>query len=282
MNGKIWVTVLGMPALIALSGTAWIYAVSELHLRSFPEPPAFTAAITQDAANIERGEHLARTRGCFGCHGPQLSGEEMWGFAVAPNLPALARSESASALDAAIRYGIGRDGRALYSMPSYNFMRLRDEDVADIIAYLRSQPVVEKVLPRARLPWPIRWDIAHGRDDAIAAFLDLVPELKGDALGDSALARGEYIAMTTCNECHGFSLRADTPWDDGSAPDLIIIAAYDEAAFRTLMTTGIALGDRELDMMSRVARSRFAYFTEQEISDLYAFLSDMATRAIAR
>jgi mono/diheme cytochrome c family protein len=103
------------------------------------------------------------------------------------------------------------------------------------------------------------------------AFLHLVPPLKTADEADTALARGEYLAMTTCNECHGFGLRADSPFP-GSAPDLIIVSAYSEEAFRTFMKSGIALGGRELDMMSRVARGRFAHFTDDEVVDLYAFL----------
>ncbi len=84
--------------------------------------------------------------------------------------------------------------------------------------------------------------------------------------------------MTTCNECHGFSLRGDVPWGGSTAPDLLIVMAYDEAAFAHLMRTGKALGDRELPMMSGVARGRFAHFTDEEIVDLHAFLRDMGAR----
>jgi hypothetical protein len=66
-----------------------------------------------------------------------------------------------------------------------------------------------------------------------------------------------------------------------NAPDLIIVSAYDEDAFRTLLKTGAALGGRELEMMSGVARARFSNFTDDEVSDLYAFLRDMSARAIA-
>jgi cytochrome c1 len=57
------------------------------------------------------------------------------------------------------------------------------------------------------------------------------------------------------------------------------MAAYEEPAFRRLMREGIAIGDRELRMMSPVARGRFVHFTDQELEDLYAFLSDMSARA---
>lgn len=266
--------------VLAIVFVAFVYLASERHLRSFEPPPPFTHPIPTDATAIERGAHLVQTRGCSGCHGSDFSGRVMWEFAVAPNLVALAREESPATLEAAIRHGIGRDGKAMYSMPSYNFIRMRDEDLADVIAYLRSLPLVEKELPTGRIPFGIRLDIALGKDAAIAAYLDRVPQLKGAALGDVRLVRGEYIAMTTCNECHGFSLRADTPWEDNT-PDLIIISAYTEESFRHLMKTGLALGERELELMSSVARSRFSNFSDQELSDLYAFLADMSARAMA-
>jgi mono/diheme cytochrome c family protein len=269
-----------MAAVAAASGISlityvgWINIATDSYLRSFDSPPEFSASVPVDLASIERGDHLVRTRGCRGCHGEDLSGQVMWEFAVAPNLVRLAREESLASLDASIRHGIGRDGRALYSMPSYNFIRLTDSDLLDMVAYLRSQPLVEKTLPDASLPWEIRKDLALGRDMAVPDYIDRVPPLKFANYPDQPIARGEYIAMTTCNECHGLSLRADVPWeDDQPAPDLVIIAgAYTEADFRKLMATGVAIGERELRMMSGVARSRFTYFTEDEVSDLYLFL----------
>ena len=266
--------------LIALALGSWTYARSEAYLRSFARPPAFDFAIPSDAASLARGDHLVKTRGCGGCHGADLGGGLMGGFAVAANLPRLAREISAADFEAALRHGIAHDGRAMYSMPSYNFLRLRDADVADILAYLRSAPVVEKTLPRASLPWQIRWQLARGNDMAIAAVLDKVPPL-AHTTDDSPLARGEYLAMTTCNECHGLNLQGDSPFGDEAAPDLVVIAGYDEAAFSTLMRTGKALGNRELPMMSGVARGRFAHFTDDEVRDLYAFLGDKAARRLA-
>jgi len=275
-----WVT--GSVAVLCAAVLAfgvWVYLASESRLRSFARPASFDYPIPADPAAVARGEHLVRTRGCGGCHGEDLAGQLMWGMALAPNLPAYAQRETAAIFEAALRHGIGRDGRGMYSMPAYNFVRMRDEDVADIIAYLRSRPVIEKDLPRARFPWRLRLDMALGHDTAIPAYLDQVPPLRRSDDPDPAIARGEYLAMTTCNECHGFGLRADVPWDEESAPDLVVVLAYDEAAFRRLMQEGIAIGDRELELMSDVARGRFAWFTDQELSDLYRFLRDMASEA---
>lgn len=263
-------------ALIAVAGFTWVYLASEAHLRSFVRPSRFAAAIPADAGAIDRGDHLVRTRGCRGCHGAELQGELNWGFAVAPNLAAYVRKHDAAVFEAALRHGIAADGTAMYSMPSYNFKLLRDADVADIYAYLRTVAVKEADLPSPRLPWQVRWNLARGSDKAIAGFLDLVPPLRHVADPDPRMVRGEYIAMTTCNECHGFGLRADSPFEGETAPSLVVIAGYDEPAFTRLMRTGKALGDRELPMMSGVARSRFAHFTDEEVRDLYSFLGNLA------
>jgi len=266
-------------ALATAAGFAWVCFASEAHLHSFARPPAFSAPIPTDAAAIVHGEHLVWTRGCRGCHGDDLQGQLMWGHAVAPNLPVYTRAHDAAVFEAALRHGIAADGSAVYSMPSYNFMRLRDADVADIYAYLQSVRNQQVPLPAASTPWSIRWDLARGSDQAIAGFLALVPPLKRTQDPDPRMARGEYLAMTTCIECHGFSLRADSPFPGENAPDLIVIAGYDEPTFTHLMRTGKAIGERELPMMSGVARGRFAHFTDEEVHDLYAFLSDLAARA---
>ena len=275
-----WILRAAVTALVAGIGVAgWVWFASEAHLESFARPAPFATPIPTDAAAIARGDHLVMTRGCRGCHGDDLQGQQMWGYAVAPNLAQLAREVSAADIEAAVRHGIGHDGKALYSMPAFSFIRLRDPDLADIVAYLHTVPVTPHDLPRATLPWRIRFDLARGTDQAIAGFLDRVPPLK--RTGDDALARGEYLAMTTCIECHGFSLRADSPFGDETAPDLIVIAGYDASSFAHLMRSGKALGERELPMMSGVARSRFVHFTDDEVRDLYSFLSDMAARAAA-
>jgi mono/diheme cytochrome c family protein len=272
---------LGALSLLFAAFVAWVWFGSEAHLKSFARPAPFALSIPSDTAAIARGDHLVKTRGCGGCHGDDLQGQLMWGYAAAPNLARLARDVSPAQFEAALRHGIGHDGVALYSMPAFSFIHLRDADVADIIGYLRTVPVTAHEMPAASLPWTIRFNLARGKDQAIPGFLPRVPQLTHAADEDTPIARGEYIAKTTCIECHGFSLRADSPFDDETAPDLIVIAGYDQAAFTHLMRTGLALGERELPMMSGVARYRFVHFTDAEVADLHAFLSDMASRAAA-
>ena len=107
--------------------------------------------------------------------------------------------------------------------------------------------------------------------DAVAMYRDLSPLLLGEN-DDPQLVRGEYIAKTTCNECHGFDLRGQVDIDM-AMPDLAILAAYSDADFRRLMKSGEAIGGRDnLRLMTMVAKDRFAYFTDDELADLLAYL----------
>lgn len=268
-------------------GVGTVYLLSEQQLRDRKAIYEFGAAIPDDAASIERGRHIARTRGCFGCHGQQLQGhdfDEQWDWpkrAVAPNLASYARLHDAQTIEAAVRQGIGAEGRELMSMPSYNFARLRDEDLAALIAFLRSAPVVEVPLPRPALGWDVRWDIARGRELSMADWVAMVPPLRLDPVVEPVLAEGEYLAMTMCNECHGLDLRGESyysGWGGGPpTPDLAIVAAYDRAQFESLIETGYAPGDRKLGLMALVAPDRFPSLSDSEVDSLHKFLQSLAS-----
>ena len=266
---------------IAAAFCIWVYAASEAHLRSFAPPPAFRLTLNASPAVIARGAHIAVTRGCTDCHRDRLQGglfhDEGWsGRSVAPNLPALARAASPAALEWAIRHGIGHDGRALYDMPSYNFVHLSDEDLSALILFLEAAPVVEESLPSAWMGPLRRWQLATGADAAMPAFLDQVPPLRLQGAADRRLAHGEYLAMTSCNECHGFDLHAHSPFP-GSAPDLAIVGAYEHDDFVRLMRTARPVGGRALNpMMAGAVRKRFVHWTDAEVDDLYLFLHALA------
>ena len=267
---------------------AGVYMLSELQLHDREAVRQFTTTIPDDALSIERGRHIARTRGCFGCHGQQLEGydfDEQWDWpkrAVAPNLASYARSHDAQTIESAVRQGIGADGRELMSMPSFNFTRLSDDDVAALIAYLRSAPVVEVPLPRAALGWDVRWDIAMGRELSMADWVAMVPPLVVDPQEQPTLAEGEYLAMTMCNECHGLDLRGESYYsaqDGGPAtPDLAIVAAYDRTQFEQLIRTGYGLGGRKLGLMALVAPDRFPSLSDAEVDSLHMFLQTLASK----
>lgn len=55
-----------------------------------------------------------------------------------------------------------------------------------------------------------------------------------------------------------------------------MVAAYGEDDFHQLMREGVALGERELGLMSAVSTSRFKYFSDPEIEALHQYLSTLS------
>lgn len=274
----------GAGLAIPLLGTGFVFGASEFALRDVPEVPAFERPIPTDSVSLKRGQHVARTRGCFGCHGQQLEGRVFteWPWVkrgVAPNLAAFARQHPPEILERSIRHGVGHDGRALWSMPSYNYTRLSDSDLASLIGFLRSAPVRPSSLPSPSMGLRARWELVRGRQSHLADWVLDVPPLQHQDSQDESLARGEYLAHTTCNECHGLDLRGDIQ-PDFATPDLAILAAYPFQAFTRLMKEGTTVDNRAAPgLMGVVAEDRFAYFTDQELEDLYRYLRTLSVPA---
>lgn len=285
-----WIRWLLAGLLLAAAGVAgWfgtLYLRSEAILADVAPGPRFSLPIPTDPDSTAQGRHIARTRGCFGCHGQQLEGRvfsDEWGWvgvAVAPNLALYARRHDPAVIEAAVRQGIGHDGKALWSMPSYNFVLLSDSDLSKLIGFLQSAPVVEKELPDPSLGWEARTWMVDGEAQHMAEWARHMPGLTLGEGDDPQRVRGEYLAKTTCNECHGFDLRGN-PGSEGATPDLAIVAAYSDEEFRMLMQHGEGRGGRtDLGLMTLVAKDRFAQFTDQERADLLAFLRTLPGKPI--
>ncbi len=106
------------------------------------------------------GAAVVARLGCARCHGPALSGRVVtdgWarGQIIAPNLTPGDNSVTRAFSDAdwarAIRYALGRDGRALVAMPA---TRCSDQDLTDAIAHLNQLEPKAGEAPRVR-PGPL-------------------------------------------------------------------------------------------------------------------------------
>src|SRR5215813_4090233 len=133
---------------LAIIAYAVLYVLSERALRRTYAVPAVALSIPSDPVSVTEGRRLATVRGCFaGCHGKQAEGavlfdKPMIARIVAPNLTAAVRKYSDAELAVIIKHGIRPDGRSMLVMPSEVFTVMSDQDLARIIAFLKSLPEV--------------------------------------------------------------------------------------------------------------------------------------------
>jgi mono/diheme cytochrome c family protein len=153
MSPKLWIALVVASVFVALA----IFVVVR-PFRHFDAPvPAIHAS--RDPRVIERGRYLVEGPAhCVACHGdetrsdahrPLIGGrafELPIGRVHAPNVTA-DRATGIGALSdgeiaRALRYGVGRDGRALVGLMAFG--DLADPDVEAIVSYLRAQPGVHR------------------------------------------------------------------------------------------------------------------------------------------
>jgi cytochrome c553 len=271
--------------LVGLALIAWgvIWGWSEAIVSRTYAATAETVRAAGSPQQIAVGKRLAAVFGCPDCHGAGLQGDVFVDMRYvarvhAPNLTLVAQQLSDAQLAQSIRQGVRSDDRALFAMPSEMYVHLRDDELAAVLGYLRSLPAGGAVMP------PIEWR-AVGRVALVAGEFEPAPVLVAKArikrppdAGEHA--RGRHTALTACSECHGPDLGGRPgPFGASGTPDLAIATAYDVDAFRRLMRTGIARGDRELGLMSAVARSRFSQLSDDEVDALHAYLKARAEAA---
>ena len=182
-------------------------------------PEATQVAVTTEEELLERGRYL--TEGpmlCFACHSeldwsapgfPVLPGRKGVG-AVFPdvNVPGLVVASNITSdpetgigewtdeeVGRAIREGVGRDGRRLFPVMPYMFYRaLSDEDLAAVIAYIRSLDPVRNQPPATEIPEPVM--------ASLPPHQSITEPVHAPDRSDP-VAYGGYLArLAHCAECH--------------------------------------------------------------------------------
>jgi mono/diheme cytochrome c family protein len=262
------VTIVSIVAVLLI----FIYAGGEYRLRQTFAIAATPVAVPTDSAGIDRGRHVFLTRGCEGCHGEGMTGkvffdEPMLARLVAPNVVRAIRRYSDPDLARLLRHGVRPDGHGVAVMPSSMFYHLDDADLGALIAYLRTLPDKGSgTLPSTSMRLLARIGLVTGKYRLEP--LNITHDAPRVANGPDAASRGEYIAKSTCSECHGQRLEGAE-----DAPALSVVAAYSQAEFTRLMREGVPRDGRKLGLMGEVARSRLTHLTDDEVASVYTFLS---------
>ncbi len=286
-------------AVLLLIGGVGLYGTTRSRLSNAPEVTAKTVAVSTDAADVARGEHLAvAISGCTSCHGEDLRGlvsidDPTIGTIYAANLTAGQGGVGAVYSDEdwarAIRHGIGPDGRILGGMPSNAFAYLSDADLAAILAYIQAAPPVDNVLPARRLSLP--GTIIFGAMAYNTLPVNLIDHaaVGGQAPPAGATAEyGEYLTLIGgCHDCHGPDLGgidpANAPPGPPPGPDLRPsgqLGSWSQADFFTALRTGRTPDGRQLS--PAMPWQHYGLMTDEELEAVWLYLHGLDAAAAQR
>lgn len=165
-----------------------------------------------DARALERGKYLFESRGCVECHGATGGGrmfvDDGKGLRIAgPDITAGGATLKYQPVDwvRAIRHGIKPNGRPAMIMPSEDFNRFTDADLAALVGYVRSLPPNTGSAAVLDLPLVVRVMYGLGLiQDAAQKINHSLSPAEPVPIAVNA-QHGAYVA-NMCVGCHGDGL----------------------------------------------------------------------------
>ena len=210
--------------------------------------------VPTDANSAARGEHIVRSYGlCVECHGEKLEGElldedPVFGRIAPSNLTGGLGGVGGDYSNAdwvrAIRHGIGNDGKPLVVMPSQYFNKFSDQDLGDIVAYLKSLPPVDNDLAKTKMKFLGQIITVLDSEILPASMIDHEAPRPASPAKGVTKEYGEYLA-TVCMACHGEHLSGGPlPGEGGDAPVAsnlthLAVSDWSEADFDKAVRTGV-------------------------------------------
>jgi mono/diheme cytochrome c family protein len=178
---------------------------------------------------VARGRHLVEARyTCTGCHGANFGGGVMVdsalvGHLLAPNLTLGAGSRTADYQardwDRIVRHGVRKDGHPAV-MPADDFQYMSDQELSDIVSYIRSLPPVNNTVPPSTFGPLGTMLVATGQITFSASTIAShpAPHLVVPPAEAVSTAFGQHLA-SVCMGCHGPDLSGGPiPGGDPSWP----------------------------------------------------------------
>jgi mono/diheme cytochrome c family protein len=280
LGGLLGLLVVLVAVLLTL-GAIKLTNSQQYHISETFSPPSSAEAVA-------RGQYLVQSvAGCEGCHGPGFKGAifidaQPIGLLVAPNLTTGQGGLGARMTDAdwnrAIRHGIGHDGRVLIIMPAEHFTNLSDADLGAVVAYIKSLPPVDNVLPARRVGFPAYLLIGSGVFPLPAQQIDHTATHAATVTPAETVDYGHYlVSIAGCTSCHGANFTGGTP-NQGAPIGPNISPTGEEgpwtkAQFINTLRTGINPANRQLS--DEMPWKTFGTMTDQDLGAVYDYLHSL-------
>jgi cytochrome c553 len=318
MNAKLVLKILGLAlgsvVLLGAGFYGWasmasgskLAAVYETHSASFPIPFPLTESelvelgIESDPGDgialeraLERGEHLINARyGCRECHGQTFAGGVMVdafpiGTLLGPNITLGEGSKTAAYTardwDRIVRHGVKPDGTPA-TMPSVDFQLMSDQELSDVVAFIRSQPPMFAEVPAPTLGPLGTVLIATGQIPLSAAQIPS-HQVQHESFPPAALVSVEFGRHLSgvCVGCHGQAFAGgpipggDPSWAPAAnlTPHADGLAGWTLEQFRTALTAGTRPDGTALLPPMTLILPAGQNMTDVEMEALWAYLQSL-------
>lgn len=280
--GKTLLILTGLFAVLIVG----LFVFGRSRLNAAPEIATKPITVSTDSDSIERGRYLASVSACSGCHGGNLSGkvftdEAPIGYVPAPNLTSGAGGIGSDYADAdwerAIRHGVTADGRTMVIMPSDHYASYSDDDVANLIAFLKSLPPVDNDLGDRKLQFGgniifgvmaySSWSVSTIDHAAVGSH---TPQPQPSA------EYGAYLKdIASCASCHAENMagnygQLDTP----QGPNLTILQNnWTLEEFKTTLRSGSTPDGRQL--IVEMPWPQYSAMSDGDIEALWEYLNSL-------
>jgi mono/diheme cytochrome c family protein len=284
-------------AVLALAGGALFAAgtwMGERKRERVVDVRVVPVPFATDAASLKQGKYLFESRGCGECHGADGAGRVMIDdpnglFVRTPNITRGEGGPAASYGEAdwvrAIRHGVNPKGHALVVMPSEDYNRFTDADLAAVVAYARNLPPVHGGAAQIRFPLFLKALYGVGVVPDAAEKIDhRLPPAQPVPVGIT-VTHGAYVA-NMCQGCHGEHLSGGAipgaPPDWPPAANLTpgsdsAMGRYDSAdKFISMMRTGKRPDGRAVSKAMPFAT--LAAMNDTDLQAMYAYLRTLTPR----
>jgi cytochrome c553 len=263
-----------------------LFLMGRNRLNNAPEVATAPVTVSDDAKSVENGRYLAAISSCTGCHGQQLEGtvfvdEAPIGYIPAPNLTGGTGGVGGRYTDAdwerAIRHGINADGEVMVIMSTNHYASYGDEDLADLIAHLKSLPPVDNELGERALQFPGNIIFGVFAYDGWGVNLIDHTAVGGQApeFGETAEYGKYLIDIASCASCHAENLAGNYgQMDSPRGPNLTNWPAeYSEEEFATALQTGVLPDGRQLS--TAMPWPAYAQMSATEVGAIWAYLNTL-------
>ncbi|MEW6286523.1 MAG: c-type cytochrome [Chloroflexota bacterium] len=281
--------VLGSLVGVILLAAIVLFLIGNARLTKHYDFEPSNLTLPTDAASIEFGKHRVETL-CQGCHGADLGGIIGW-F----NDPALGSIDTANLTSGeggigsdfttedfvrAIRHGVRPTGEPLFMPAVASTAYLSDEDLAAIIAYVKTIPPVDRVTQGKNFtPLATILYAAGVLPKLPVEYVSHDVQVTAPQRGATA-AYGEYLVNTNdCRICHGPQLngaKSPDPTKTWISPNLTPggeLSFWTEEQFIQTLRTGVTPSGHELS--DEMPWKDYRNFYDEELQAIWLYLQSL-------